>query len=178
MDSLQQFFTKSLEWCIFNTIMTNQESEYFSEEGLKKLKNEIEELKTKTRREIADRLEYAKSLGDLSENSEYQEAKEAQVLNEARVAELEDDLRRAVVVKKGNGKDFINIGSRVVLERTDKPGTRLEFFVVGSNEASPEENKISNESPLGGALLKHKKNEVVSVTTPMGKVEYRILEIL
>src|SRR3989338_9346192 len=158
--------------------MTNPESEYFSEEGLIKLKEEIEELKTKTRREIADRLEYAKSLGDLSENSEYQEAKESQVLNETRVVELEDTLRRAVVVKKGNGKDFVNIGSRVVLERTDQPGIKLEFFVVGSNEASPEESKISNESPLGGALWKHKKGEIVTVPTPKGKVEYKILEIL
>ena len=157
--------------------MINQESEYFSEEGLKKLKNELEELKTKTRREIADRLEYAKSLGDLSENSEYQEAKEAQVLNETKILELEDALRRAVVVKKSNGKDYIDIGSSVLLERTDQPGIKLKFFVVGSNEASPEENKISNESPLGAMLWKRKKNEVVSVTTPKGKVEYKILDI-
>lgn len=158
--------------------MTNQDSEYFSEEGLKKLKGEIEDLKTKARREIADRLEYAKSLGDLSENSEYQEAKESQVLNETRIVELEDDLRRAVVVKKGTTKDYIEIGSKVILERTDQPGTKLEFFVVGSNESSPGENKISNESPLGTALWKHKKNEIVSVLTPKGKVEYKILEIL
>jgi|SRR3989344_1721261 len=158
--------------------MTNQDSEYFSEEGLKKLKDEIEELKTKTRREIADRLEYAKSLGDLSENSEYQEAKESQVLNETRILELEDALRRSVVVKKNNSKDYIDIGSKVLLERTDQPGTKLEFFVVGSNESSPEESKISNESPLGGALWKHKKGEIVTVPTPKGKVEYKILEIL
>lgn len=158
--------------------MANQESEYFSEEGIKKLKEELETLKTKTRREIADRLEYAKSLGDLSENSEYQEAKEAQVLNEARVSELEDDLRRAVVVKKNNSKDYIDIGSKVVLEKTMEPGARMEFMVVGSNEASPEENKISNESPLGTALLKRKKGESVFVSTPKGKIEYKILEIL
>lgn len=157
--------------------MTNQESEYFSEEGLKKLKDDIETLKTKTRREIADRLEYAKSLGDLSENSEYQEAKEAQVLNETQIAELEETLRRAVVVKKGGPKNYVDIGSKVFLERTDQPGTKLEFFVVGSNEASPEENKISNESPLGGALWKRKKDDIVSVSTPKGKVEYKILEI-
>lgn len=157
--------------------MTNQESEYFSEEGLRKLKEELETLKTKTRREIADRLEYAKSLGDLSENSEYQEAKEAQVLNEARISELEDDLRRAVVVKKNASKDYINIGSKVVLEKTSQPGAPIEFSVVGSNEASPEENKISNESPLGAALLRHRKNDIVSISTPKGKIEYKILEI-
>lgn len=157
--------------------MTNQESEYFSEEGLKKLKEELETLKMKTRREIADRLEYAKSLGDLSENSEYQEAKEAQVLNEARISELEDDLRRAVVVKKNASKDFVDIGSKVVLEKTNQPGATFEFFVVGSNESLPEENKISNESPLGSAVLKHKKNDIVSILTPKGKIEYKILEI-
>lgn len=157
--------------------MTNQESEYFSEEGLRKLKEELETLKTKTRREIADRLEYAKSLGDLSENSEYQEAKEAQVLNEARISELEDDLRRAVVVKKNASKDYIDIGSKVVLEKTSQPDAPIEFSVVGSNEASPEENKISNESPLGAALLRHKKNDIVSISTPKGKMEYKILEI-
>lgn len=158
--------------------MANQDSEYFSEEGVKKLKEELETLKTKTRKEIADRLEYAKSLGDLAENSEYQEAKESQVLNEARVSELEDDLRRAVVVKKNSAKDYIDIGSKVFLEKTNQPGTKLEFMVVGSNEASPEENKISNESPLGAALLKHKKNDIVSLSTPKGKMEYKILEIL
>ena len=158
--------------------MTNQESEYFSEEGIKKLKEELEILKTKTRREIADRLEYAKSLGDLSENSEYQEAKEAQVLNEAKVAELEDDLRRAVVVKKGAGREYVEIGSKVILEKTDQPDTKFEFSIVGSNEASPEENKISNESPLGAALLKRKKNDIVSIFTPKGKIEYKILELL
>lgn len=157
--------------------MTNQDSEYFSEEGLRKLKEELETLKTKTRREIADRLEYAKSLGDLSENSEYQEAKEAQVLNETRISELEDGLRRAVVVKKNNGKDYVDIGSKVVLEKTTEPGTTFEFVIVGSNESFPEENKISNESPLGAALWKHKKNDVVSLSTPKGKIEYKILEI-
>ena len=157
--------------------MANQESEYFSEEGIKKLKEELETLKTKTRRDIADRLEYAKSLGDLSENSEYQEAKEAQVLNEARISELEDDLRRAVVVKKNSLKDYIDIGSKVVLEKTAQPGVTIEFTVVGFNESSPEENKISNESPLGSALLKRKKGDLVSISTPKGKIEYRILEI-
>lgn len=157
--------------------MTDQESEYFSEEGIKKLKEELEDLKTKVRREIADRLEYAKSLGDLSENSEYQEAKEAQVLNETRVTELEDDLRRAIVVKKGVLKDSVEIGSRVIVERPDNPGVWREFNVVGSNEASPEENKISNESPLGSALLKHKKNDTVSISTSKGKIQYKILEI-
>ena len=157
--------------------MTNQESEYFSEEGLRKLKEELETLKTKTRRDIADRLEYAKSLGDLSENSEYQEAKEAQVLNEARILELEDDLRRAVVVKKNSSKDYVDIGSKVVLEKTIEPGAPIEFIVVGSNESSPEENKISNESPMGAALLKRKKGDIVSISTPKGKIEYRILEI-
>jgi len=154
--------------------MTNHDSEYFSEEGIKKLKEELESLKTKTRRDIADRLGLNKSLGDLSENSEYQEAKEAQVLNESRISELEDDLRRAVVVKKGAVRDSVEIGSKVIVERS---GEKLEFNIVGFNEASPEENKISSESPLGTALLRHKKGESVIVATPKGKIEYKILEI-
>ncbi len=157
--------------------MINQDSEYFSETGIKKLKEELLNLKTKARREIADRLEYAKSLGDLSENSEYQEAKEAQVLNEAKISELEDDLRRAVVVKKSMRTDSVEIGTTVILEKQDGSGAIVEFIVVGSNEASPEENKISNESPLGSALLKHKKGDTISLSTPKGKIEYKILEI-
>src|SRR3989344_6746639 len=111
--------------------MAELDSTYFSKEGLAKLKKELESLKTKKRKEIADRLEYAKSLGDLSENSEYQEAKEAQVLNESRISELEDDLRRAVVVKKGAVRDSVEIGSKVIVERS---GEKLEFNIVGFNE--------------------------------------------
>jgi len=157
--------------------MLHQDSEYFSEEGLVKLKVELEDLKTKKRREIADRLEYAKSLGDLSENSEYQEAKEAQLLNESKVAELEDMLRRAVIVQKSLSKNTVEIGSKIVVEMVEKPG-EMTFSIVGYKEASPVDNKISNESPLGSSLLGHKKGEIVKVQTPKGIVEYKIVDII
>ncbi len=156
--------------------MQDQESEYFSEEGLAKLKAELEECKTKRRQEIAQRLEYAKSLGDLSENSEYQEAKESQMLNESKIAELEDTLRRAVLVHKSASRDIVEIGSTVVVDSKD--GGTVTFIIVGSNEAAPQENKISHESPLGGALIGHKKGDAVTVQTPRGIVEYRITDVL
>ncbi|MDP3935021.1 MAG: transcription elongation factor GreA [Candidatus Giovannonibacteria bacterium] len=156
--------------------MTELDSTYFSKEGLAKLKSELEGLKTKKRKEIAGRLEYAKSLGDLSENSEYQEAKESQIMNEAKIAELEDMLRRSVVVEHSAFGGQVDIGSRVEVE--DASGKRLNFAIVGANEASPAENKISNESPLGKALLNHKKGETISVHTPKGVLEYKIIDII
>ena len=153
----------------------DQDAEYFSKEGLLKLKNELEILKTKKRKEIADRLEYAKSLGDLSENSEYQEAKESQLLNEAKISELEDMLRRAVVVEHAPSLGKVDIGSKVVLE--DSSGKRIEFIIVGANEAAPSENKISHESPVGKALLGHKKFDTVTVLTPKGSFDYKIQEV-
>ncbi|KKT59745.1 transcription elongation factor GreA [Candidatus Giovannonibacteria bacterium RIFCSPLOWO2_12_FULL_44_25] len=152
----------------------DQDSTYFSKEGLAKLKSELEHLKTKKRKEIADRLEYAKSLGDLSENSEYQEAKESQILNEGKIAELEDMLRRSVVVEHTR-VDMVDIGSQVLVK--DQNGNETNFIIVGSKEAAPGENKISHESPVGKALLGHKKFESVLVKTPKGAVEYKILDI-
>ena len=156
--------------------MTDEDSMYFSKEGLAKLKNELGNLKTKKRKEIADRLEYAKSLGDLSENSEYQEAKEAQILNEGKIAEMEDMLRRAVVVEKTASREKVDIGLEIIVE--DAGGKRTSFTVVGANESSPLENKISHESPLGKALLGRKKFESVSVQTPKGVIQYKIIDII
>lgn len=156
-----------------------EDSTYFLKEGLSKLKNELERLKTKKRKEIADRLEYAKSLGDLSENSEYQEAKESQILNEARIAELEDMLRRAVVVEHSASLGQVDIGSQITVITVEDPlEKRLSFTIVGANEASPAENKISNDSPLGKALLKHKISDVVLVQTPKGIIKYKIIDII
>ncbi|OGF61864.1 transcription elongation factor GreA [Candidatus Giovannonibacteria bacterium RIFCSPHIGHO2_01_FULL_45_33] len=156
--------------------MQDQDSEYFSKEGLDKLKTELESLKKKKRKEIADRLEFAKSLGDLSENAEYSEAKEAQMLNESKIAEFEDILRRAVVVKQTAQKETVDIGSQIVIE--DEKGPRLTLTIVGSQEANPKDQKISNESPLGHALLGHKKGETVKSFTPAGEKTYRILDII
>lgn len=156
---------------------TDHDLQYFSKEGFAKLKQELEDRKIKMRQEIAQRLEYAKSLGDLSENSEYQEAKESQMLNESYIAELEATLRRAIVVEKNTATDTVQIGSRVDIESVDS-GARTMFFVVGANEASPEEQKISHESPLGQALLKHKREDVVEVHAPKGTVRYKIIDIV
>ncbi len=150
-------------------------SEYFSEEGLEKLKQELEEFKTSKRQEIAERLLHAKTLGDLSENAEYQEAKEEQSLMESRIAELEEILRNAVVIKKGGRSDAVEIGSTV---RVKSESSAEEIFtIVGSEEANPAEGKISNESPLGKAFLGRRAGDKVEVRIPAGATEYEILEI-
>lgn len=154
-----------------------QDREYLSKEGFAKLKAELENLKTAKRKEIALRLEYAKGLGDLSENSEYHEAKEAQMENERRIAEIEDLLARSVVVAKTSDQSAVSMGSTVVLNRDDSPDI-LRFNLVGSEEADPAQFKISYESPLGSSLLGKKKGDEVSVTAPKGEVKYKILDII
>src|SRR3990167_11171624 len=139
--------------------MAELDSTYFSKEGLAKLKKELESLKTKKRKEVAGRLEYAKSLGDLSENAEYQEAKEEQQVLEARIADLEDILGRAVLISHQTPASFVDVGSVVIAQ---KEGNLKEdcYFIVGREEADPDQNRISNESPLGRALLGKKKWEI------------------
>ncbi len=146
-------------------------SEYFSEEGLERLKQELEELKITKRHEIAARLEHAKSLGDLSENAEYQEAKEEQSLNESRIAELEEIVRNAVIIKKDVRSDTVQIGSTVSV-RSDTG--EESYTIVGSEEADPKTGKISNESPLGKAFLGKKAGETVEIKTPGGMFSYTI----
>ena len=152
--------------------MANQT--YLSPEGVEKLKKELQELKTKKRQEIARRLQEAKDLGDLSENAEYFEAKEAQSLNENRIAELEELLKNAVIIKSPNAEDVVSIGSKI----ETKLNNSVEVFsIVGSAEAKPQEGKISNESPLGRAFLGKKAGDEVEVKTPKGVVKYKIIKI-
>ncbi len=148
-------------------------SEYLSEEGLEKLKRELEYLKTEKRKEVAAWLEHAKSLGDLSENAEYQEAKEAQSLLEVQISELEDTIRDAVVIK-GHKTDLVSIGSTVRVRQDKGEST---YTIVGSEEANPLGGKISNESPLGKAFLGHKVGDQIEVRTPGGTVVYKVLDI-
>jgi len=148
-------------------------SEYLSAEGLEKLKQELHELKTSKRQEIAERLEHAKSLGDLSENAEYQETKEEQSLVEQKIAELEDIIRDAVLIK-AHRTDMVAVGSTV---RVSSDAKEEIYTIVGSEEASPAEGKISNESPMGRTFLGKKAGESVEVRTPAGVVSYKILEI-
>jgi transcription elongation factor GreA len=136
-------------------------------EGLEKLKEEIEYLSTTKRREVAERIKEAREFGDISENSEYDDAKNEQAQLEQRIAQLEERLRSARVLDAGElGTDMVRVGSKVDVE--DDKGKKQSFMIVGSAEASPPE-RLSNESPVGKALMGHKKGETVEVTLPNGK---------
>lgn len=147
---------------------------YLSKERLEELTLELECLKTKKRMEVAERLKTAKEFGDLSENSEYSEAKEQQEQVERRIYELEELLKRVIIVKKSESSDIASIGSSVTVKRENEVRT---YQIVGSNETKPEEGKISNESPLGKAFLEHKVGDSVIVRTPKGEVVYHITKI-
>lgn len=147
---------------------------YITESALEALKGRLKELKTEKRREIAERLKEAKSMGDLTENAEYQEAKEAQAFNESMIAELESRLRRAVVIKKKKGVDRVTIGSTVEVKSGLK---RRSFTIVGPEEAEPTKGFISNESPLGQAFLGKKVGDEAVVKTPGGTARYKIARI-
>lgn len=149
------------------------EQQIISEEGYKKLEDELHELSTTKRREIADRIERAKELGDLSENAEYSEAKEAQAFNEGRVAEVTALLKNLTVVK-GHGKGEVGMGSKITVEAN---GSKKEFTIVSFNEADPLAGKVSNESPMGHAFLDKKVGDKVSVQTPKGEINYKIIKI-
>ena len=145
-----------------------------SQEGYDKLTDELIILTTIKRKEIAERIERAKELGDLSENAEYSEAKDAQALNEGRVLDLTNTLKNVTVVQHEDSKDQVIMGSRVTVKSGDK---EKHYTIVSFNEADPLEGKISNESPLGVAFLNKKKGETVEVETPRGLVKYKILKI-
>lgn len=149
-------------------------SEYLSEEGLEKLKAELHGLKTAKRQEIAARLEHAKTLGDLSENAEYQETKEEQALVEQRIAEVEERVRDAVLMHKPTKTDSVRVGSTVRISSERREAT---YTIVGSEEANPAEGKVSNESPLGKSFLGKKAGDKIEVRTPGGAILYTILEI-
>jgi transcription elongation factor GreA len=147
-------------------------------EGYKKLKAEIEHLSTDRRREVAERIRVARQFGDIAENAEYDDAKNDQMLLEHRIARLEEQLRNArVIEKKEISSDVVSVGSTVRLRDVDAKQT-VEYYIVGSAEANPSEAKLSNESPVGKAIIGHKKGETVEVTTPRGaRLKYKILEI-
>src|ERR1700760_936242 len=145
-------------------------------EGLEKLKQEIEYLSTDKRREVAERIKEAREFGDISENSEYDDAKNEQAMLEARIATLEDRLRSASVVDASElGTDVVRVGSIVHVK--DEAGKSNKYTIVGSAEASPAEMKLSNESPVGKALLGHKCGEEVVFATPKGERRLKITKI-
>ena len=146
-------------------------------EGYEKLKQEIEYLSNDKRREVAERIRIAREFGDIAENAEYDDAKNEQALLEHRIATLEERLRNArVIEKKEISKDVVSIGSKVKLRDVDAKRT-VEYHIVGSAEANPAENKLSNESPVGKAIIGHKKGDTVEVTAPRGSLKFKILEI-
>ena len=137
-------------------------------EGLEELKAKIDHLSTVRRREVADRIKEAREFGDIAENSEYDDAKNEQAMLEKQIAELEDKLRSATVIDEGAvSTDVVSVGS-IVHVKDQKTEKSVKYKIVGSAEANPSEMKLSNESPVGKALLGHKRNDVVSVPVPRG----------
>jgi transcription elongation factor GreA len=137
-------------------------------EGLEKLKADLEYLSNDKRREVAERIKEAREFGDITENAEYDDAKNEQAMLEAKIAGLEDKLRAASVIDpKDVTTDAVHVGS-IVHVKDEKTGKSVKYSIVGSAEASPAENKLSNESPVGKALLGRKRNEVISVSVPRG----------
>ena len=148
-----------------------------TQEGYNNLEKELNFLKTEKRADIADRIKVALGFGDLSENSEYDEAKNAQAENEVKIAELENKLRHAKIIdEKDIDTETVQIGNKVRVLDVEFD-EKIEYTIVGSTEVNLAENKISNESPLGEALLGAKKNQVVEVNAPAGVMKYKILSI-
>jgi transcription elongation factor GreA len=145
-------------------------------EGLANMKAELEHLQTSRRREVAARFKEAREFGDISENAEYDDAKNEQAMLEARIAQLEDKIRSASVIDASElSTDVVRVGSVVHVKGSD--GKSLKYTIVGSAEAKPLEHKLSNESPVGKALLGHKKGDEVVVATPKGERTLKITKI-
>jgi transcription elongation factor GreA len=139
-----------------------------TQEGLEKLREELAYLTTAKRREVAERIKEAREFGDIMENSEYDDAKNEQALLEQRIAQLEERVRRATVVDENHvNTDVVSVGVLVHV-KDQKSGDSRKFQIVGSAEANPTENKLSNESPIGKALVGHKRGDVVTVEVPRG----------
>ena len=149
-----------------------------TKEGYENLKKEIDYLRGDKRREVAERIRVAREFGDIAENAEYDDAKNEQALLEHRIATLEDRMRAARVISKRDvTTDVVSVGSHVKLRDVSAKET-VEYYIVGSAEANPAEHKLSNESPVGKAIIGKKKGETVEVTTPRGKaLKYKIMDI-
>jgi len=148
---------------------------YVTAEGLKKLEDELEQLRTAKRQEVAQRLHEAMEDGELIENAEYEAAKNEQAFVEGRILELEHMLAQAKVIEPGGSKDVVRIGSTVVVqEGTNKPET---YTIVGAAEANPKQGLISNESPVGQALLDHRAGDEVEVHAPAGTLHFKVAKI-
>jgi len=158
------------------TLMAEKEV-ILTQEGLKKLEEELEHLKSVKRKQVAERIKVAISYGDISENSEYDDAKNEQAFIEGRIITLEKMLRNARVIQEDEvDTEAVSIGSTVLL-RDIEFNDEVEYTIVGSAESNPLENKISNESPVGMALLGKRKGSIIDVNVPAGVIQYEILDI-
>ena len=148
-----------------------------TDEGLKNYENELEYLKDVKRKEIAEKIKVARSFGDLSENSEYDEAKNDQAMLEARIAQIEAILKNAKIIDDSElTNELIHVGSKVKVHDCEFDED-VEYKIIGSNEADPFEGRLSDESPVGAALLGHKVGDTVEVETPDGTIKFIVLEI-
>lgn len=155
----------------------NDENTYLSQEKFDELTQELEHLKTVRRREIAEQLEYARSLGDLSENAEYEEARNLQAATEDRIRVIEENLSHARIIEHTKGKgNAVSLGSQVTIQRQGEKEEHT-YEIVGSAEANMQEHKISHLSPLGSALMAKKKGDLFTFETPKGAQKYKIVEI-
>ena len=151
-----------------------QMSKFITQEGLEKLKEELEYLKTTKQKELAERLRRAIAFGDLSENFEYADAKDAQIMLQTRIAELGEEIREAKVVEEGSKSGRVQVGSVVHVEAEN---SNIAFTIVTGKEANPLEGKISAESPVGSCLLGKKVGEKCTADLPSGPITYKILEV-
>ena len=155
--------------------MANAKEVYLTSEGLEELKQELENLKLVKRPEVIQALKEARALGDLSENAEYDAARHDQAVTEARIAELEKMIENVVIIENID-TDCVGIGTKVKIEYVDDSETE-EYSIVGSQEADPFENKISNESPIAQAIMGLKVGDIADVASPNGKYQVKVLEI-
>jgi transcription elongation factor GreA len=153
------------------------EEKYLTPEGAEKLRRELRDLIEVKRPELAAKLKEAIAQGDLSENADYIDAKEQQAFLEGRINQLENSLRSATIIEESKGKrsEIVIIGSEVTVEESGEPDET--YKIVGAAEADPEHGYISNESPLGAALLNHKKGDKVKVQTPSGVIEFKVKKV-
>ena len=161
------------------TNATEKNQVFVTKEGLAKLKEEIKQFKEVRRKQVAGRLKEAISYGDLSENSEYEEAKNEQAFIEGRIIELEKMIDNAKIITetKKSTENTVQIGTTVTVQNITEKDDPESYTIVGSTEADPTENKISNESPIGSALLGKAKNDVIKVKVPAGIFEFKVLKI-
>lgn len=152
------------------------EKHFLTKKGIQKLEKELEELTSVTRHEIAEKIRQAVSFGDLSENSEYHEAKEAQAFIEGRIQEIQEVLANYELIREKREGTRVTIGCLVKLQAKGSSAAE-EFIIVGSEEAVPSERKISHESPLGRGLLGSKKGDEVEIETPSGVIHFKVVDV-